>query len=152
MCLLQLIKQQDTHVLICIGKHQPSDLTIPLSAIRINVNLREILTHPVRKVRMNRIFLDAFDQKILQIRAIDTDDLGCIQANTVPACLNHVLHRRNIRINHQILDVIVRCDLSHQHPLHVTDNLTAHASKSDHKQITVVSLLVIQLLEDADVF
>ena len=101
---------------------------------------------------MYRIFLDAFDQKVLQIRTIDADDLGCIQANTVPACLNHVLHRRDIGIHHQILDVIVRCNLSHQHPLHIADNLTTHAAKSDDKQITIIALLIIQLLEDTNVF
>ena len=78
MCLLKLIKQQDTHVLICIGKHQSSNLTVTLGSIRINVDLWEILTHPVCKVWMYRIFLDAFDQKILQIWSVDTDDLGCI--------------------------------------------------------------------------
>ena len=134
-----------------MAKMKQAVMTQPGHIVFVEADIPEVGADQI-KVRMNRIFLDAFDQKILQIRAIDTDDLGCIQANTVPACLNHVLHRRNIRINHQILDVIVRCDLSHQHPLHVTDNLTAHASKSDHKQITVVSLLVIQLLEDADVF
>jgi len=101
---------------------------------------------------MHRILLDASYQKIFQIRAIDTDNLRCIQTDTIPACLNHVLHGRDIGIHHQILDVIVRCNLSHQHPLHIADNLTTHAAKSDDKQITIIALLIIQLLEDTNVF
>ena len=101
---------------------------------------------------MDRILLDSILQNILNVRSVYTDNLKGIETDTLLAIIYGSLHLCYIWIYHEEINVILGCDVIHQHTLKRANGPASKSPKTYYEQILVESVLMTYTSKNTYVF